>query len=299
MLTACILAIALTIAPMHAALTHLCDTTEMDSVLTILTETANGKYKGKQTAAEAQRSNEAMSALGYIYTQHYADYQRGYTYIMDALEACDTATTYLNLGRYYIAVKEEDKALSAFRTAFRKAVDAKEWTWIPTIFANMHYVAFRYGWLDKILEETDEYRKLQFGMNATMIRYNRHLIKGHDAYLIGDYKTAYHAFNLMKAAADSPYAIGRYAAIARFYQAVCADSLGIEGPLLDVDEWQGYGTFNHESAPLIYELEKTTRETRKAAAIRPYIRWITGLAIATCILLITTIVLCFKRREGR
>ena len=210
-----------------------------DSAMICLTAAAARYYDKSQSANDAVRSIEAMSAVAFLYYYVCHDWQRGYERIVEALAACDEggyteekAGLYLNLGRYYSVIAVTDstmryarKALDCYRTAFRTALEGKDWTLLPLIFCNLYDIAARLGDMNVINDATNDYRSLRFATNVPMARFCQLLLKGHDAMERGDYVQAAKAYNLMKSAADTKYMPMRYALLAMEYQAealVCA-----------------------------------------------------------------------------
>lgn len=184
---------------------------KIDSALVCYTIVANRIYEKRQDEDEIYHEANAMNDAGYMYLFYYFDYQKAYSYFIQALNLSKKYELdkvepyiYLNLANMYRSSDEayqsayfNDLALQYYKKAFYKAYEVREWKAFSVIFYGLGHYAYKNNKIGMIKKEIDTFNHAKVPTSNSLIKFDRLFSAALTAYAKRNYAEALKYFEQM------------------------------------------------------------------------------------------------------
>ena len=180
-----------------------------DSAMVCYSIVANRLLSGSSNDNERQICVKALNACGYLYYTYYFDYEKAYSFFVQAQEEAErmgmTAFLphiYLNQANLMLTNSELHKTADSdtrisdmYKKTFQAACDAEKWNLMLITIFNMLNHAIDKDNTNTLKAERQKFKSLQLPDSLPMLQFTRLFCNATDAFERHDYMSAYNLFN--------------------------------------------------------------------------------------------------------
>lgn len=180
-----------------------------DSALVCYTIVANRHYDNNGSKEGIRNQISVLYNISYIYSRHYYDYQKSYSYLQQALtlslESGESHTLpyiYNGFANLYMLNNEMhgngtmvNEIMSLFSKGYNASVKTKDWQIMIVLVNNMVAMAMKYDCVPLIKDELSGFSRQHIPDSIKMSKYIRLVCEGVDAYGKKNYGKAIDCFD--------------------------------------------------------------------------------------------------------
>lgn len=179
-----------------------------DSALVCYSIVANRYYEGALNNEDLKLCVNAMANLGFLYSSHYYEYQKAYSYLKQALDIAEKekysrllSYIYLNLGVLsgtYEELNEQgtysNETIACLDKAYRLSVANREWR--AALYCLSDIIEMKFENNGDMTQQISQFSKFK-ATSEPLYRYMAYMCKGMEAWQKHNYAAAYDNFGMM------------------------------------------------------------------------------------------------------